>query len=318
MVSNGILTRIGNTPLIELSRFVPASSARIAVKPEYLNPSGSIKDRIALRMIEEAERQGRLRPGMNIIEASTGNTATALAFVGAAKGYKVTLHVPKNATSEERIRMCRAYGAEVVEVDIQDGDFLKASGVHGALAEFIPRKICYEKEQKDPENIWWARQFSSEYNVAAHQDTTAREILEQTSGKIDAFVAAIGTGGTLVGVAKALHDVDPSVRIVAVEPKESRTMKNGRLTVPVIEGYSGGILLQVTELADEVIAVEERDAVDMCHRLAEEEGLFCGVSSGANVLAALQVAQGLGPDKQVVTILPDSRDRYVFVERFTT
>lgn len=318
MLSSGILSRIGNTPLIKLSRLLPASSAGVAVKPEYLNPSGSIKDRIALRMVEEAERQGRLRPGMNIIEASTGNTATALAFVGATKGYRVTLYVPKNATSEERIRMCRAYGAEVIEVDIEHGGFLKESGVHGALVEFIPRKICHEKEQRDPEHIWWARQFSSQYNIAAHQDTTAQEILEQTSGKVDAFVAAIGTGGTLVGVAMALRNVDPSVKIIAVEPKESRTMRNGKLTVPVIEGYSGGILLQVAELADEVIAVGEKDAVGMCHRLAEEEGLFCGVSSGANVLAALQVAQGLGPDKQVVTILPDSRDRYTFVERFTT
>jgi cysteine synthase A len=268
-------------------------------------------------MIEDAEREGKLRPGMRIIEASTGNTATALAFVGAVKGYPVTLYVPDTAASEERIRICKSYGAQVVKVDTQDEEGLKQRGIHGAVAELIPRQVCLQEEQNDP-NTWWARQFSNPSNAVAHQETTAKEILEQTGGKVDAFVAAIGTGGTLVGVARALKAHNPAVKIVAVEPKNSRTIKNGRPNVPIIEGVSGGLLLQVAELADEVVAVSDDEAISMCHRLAQEEGLFCGISSGANVLVALRVARELGGGKRVVTVLVDSRDRYLFVERFTT
>jgi len=317
--SQVILGAIGNTPLVPLRRLCKESSARVMVKPEYLNPSGSIKDRIALRMIEDAERQGRLRPGMRIVEASSGNTAAALAFVGAVKGYKVTLYVP-TTTSEERIRICKAYGAEVISVDVDDPEALDRQGIHGALAEFVPRQVCLQEEQKDPTSTWWARQFSNPSNVAAHEEGTAVEILEETGGKVDAFVCAIGTAGTLVGVGRALRKHSPSVKIVAVEPEGSRTIKGGKPLVPVIEGLSGGILLRVVDegIANEVTSISEEEAISMCHRLAEEEGLFCGVSSGANVLAALRLAEQLGPGKQVVTILVDSRDRYIFVERFTT
>ncbi|MDQ7793301.1 MAG: cysteine synthase family protein [bacterium] len=314
-----VLDLIGNTPMVRLARLTDGVGAEVLVKLEYLNPSGSIKDRIALRMIDDAERSGRLRPGMRVVEASTGNTATALALVGAVKGYPVTLYVPGSAASEERLRICRSYGAEVVSVDVDGAAHAAGSkGVHGGIAELVPRQICRDEEARG--NTWWARQFSNPSNVAAHRETTGREILEQTGGRVDAFVAAVGTAGTLVGVAQAVRAANPSVRIVAVEPENSRSIKDGKLRVPVIEGISGGILREMFEqrVADQVVVADEAEAITTAYRLAREEGLFCGLSSGANVLAALRVARELGPGQRVVTVLVDSRDRYLFEQRLTT
>jgi len=321
-IANGVLELIGSTPMVRLTKVTEGIDSEVCAKLEYLNPSGSIKDRMALRMIEDAEKSGRLRPGMKIVEASTGNTATSLAMVGAVKGFSVAVYVPSSAASEERSRIITSFGAEVISVEIDDPDneFLKSKGIHGAIAEVIPRQVCLAEERLNPDRIWWARQFSNPANVAAHRETTGKEILEQTDGKVDAFVTALGTGGTLTGVAQSLRAHNPGVRIVAVEPKQSRTIKDGKLKIPIIDGVSGGIMLELSQkkIADEVIAVDEDDAIGMAHKLAEEEGLFCGLSSGGNVFAAIQVARTLGPGKRVVTLLVDHRDRYLFRERWTT
>lgn len=316
-----MLQLIGNTPMVRLNKAAGDVRADILVKLEYLNPSGSIKDRIALQMIEQAEREGRLRPGMEIVEASTGNTAAALALVGAVKGYPVRLFVPET-TSEERLKLLESYGARITPVELRLQDAPANAGLHGSVVEIVPRQRCLEEERKRPDKVWWARQFSSAGNSGAHTDTTAREIIEQTDGELDAFVAAVGTGGTVVGVARALRAHVPSARIVAVEPKNMAVIKDGKLTTPVVPGITGGLMLEMLEegLTDQVLQVDEREAIEMAHRLAEEEGLFCGLSSGANVVGALQVARELelGLGHRVVTLLVDSRDRYLFNETLTT
>jgi cysteine synthase A len=243
-----------------------------------------------------------------------------LAFVGAIKGYRVRLMVPGSAASEERLRIMRSYGAIVTEVDISgSGDDKSEGGLHGSVVEKTPRKVCLELEQSSS-NVWWARQFSNPSNVAAHAEGTGREILAQTGGRVDAFVAAIGTCGTVIGVAQALRERNPDVLIVAVEPRTSPAIKDGKLTVPIIENISGGLLAEMVEdkVADRIIHIDQGDAIEMAHRLAEEEGLFCGLSSGANVVAALQIAHELGQGKCVATVLADSRDRYLFTEKLTT
>ena len=319
-IADHMLSSIGHTPMVRLNRIARDVEAEVVVKVEYLNPSGSIKDRIALRMIEDAERAGTLRPGMEIVEASTGNTATALAFVGAIKGYRVHLFIPSIAASEERLRILKTYGAEVTPVDISgSGDDESTGGLHGSIVEKLPRQKCLELERSSPD-VWWARQFSNPSNVAAHAEGTGREILAQTDGKVDAFVAAIGTCGTLIGVAQALRAHNPAVRIVAVEPRTSPVVKDGKLTVPIIENISGGLLAEMVEekVAQRIIHVDQDEAIEMAHRLCEEEGLFCGLSSGANVVAALQVARELDRGQRVATVLVDSRDRYLFTEKLTT
>jgi cysteine synthase A len=323
-ITSSLLSLIGNTPMVRLNRVARDVEAEVLVKIEYLNPSGSIKDRIALRMIEDAERAGILRPGMEIVEGSTGNTATALAFVGAIKGYKVHLFIPTNAASEERLRIMKAYGAVVTLVDVPAGwsPGPSTGALHGSIVEKTPRQMCLDLE-KSRSDVWWARQFSNPSNVAAHADGTGKEILEQTGGKLDAFVAAIGTCGTLIGVAKTLRANDPGVRIVAVEPQDQPVIKDGKLVAEATDtniNIAGGLLKEMVDskVADRVIQVSQDDAIAMAHRLSEEEGFFCGLSSGANVFAALQIARELGKGHRVVTVLVDSRDRYLFKEKFTT
>jgi len=324
-VADHMLSFIGRTPLVRLNRVARDVEAEIVAKVEYLNPSGSIKDRIALRMIEDAEREGRLRAGMEIVEASTGNTATSLAFVGAVKGYRVRLFVPTHAASEERLRIMRAFGAVVVPIDVS-ADISAAPGakstgaLHGSIVEKTPRQRCLELEQSSSD-VWWARQFSNPSNAAAHADGTGREILEQTDGKVDAFVAAIGTCGTLIGVARALRARNPDVRVIAVEPRDQPAIKDGKLAAPVADpSISGGLLAEMVDqkVAERIIRVDQGEAIAMAHRLCEEEGLFCGLSAGANVVAALQIAREMKTGQRVATILADSRDRYLFEERLTT
>lgn len=241
-IADSVLELIGSTPMVRLKKVTKGIDAEVVAKLEYLNPSGSIKDRIALRMVEDAEKQGKLKPGMKIIEASTGNTATSLALVSAVKGYDVAVYIPSSANSDERTRIIKCYDAEVVPVEIDDphNEFLKSKGIHGSVAEVIPRQVCLHEETSNPNRIWWARQFNNPSNVAAHRETTGKEILEQTDGKVDAFVTAIGTAGTLTGVSQALRVHNPKVKIYAVEPKNSRTIKDGKLKIPIIEGISGG------------------------------------------------------------------------------
>jgi cysteine synthase A len=323
-IFNSVLELIGNTPMIKLNKIGKNINANILAKCEFMNPSGSIKDRIALWMIENAEKEGKLKPNGIIVESSTGNTGIALSFVGSVKGYKVKIFVPeewgpKGYRVDERIKVMKCFGAEVIKVPTRLKSILKATeGASGGVIELVGRKMCYEIELREPK-AWWARQVSNLYNVLAHKETTGKEILEQTEGKVDAWVASVGTGGTLLGVAEALKERIPNVKVFAVEPE----------TTPLIEWIKSGEINKILEelgipkwkgiieimlekgILDDVIKVSDRDARDMANRLACEEGLFCGISSGANVFAALKVAEKLGEGKNIVTVLVDRRDRYL-------
>lgn len=318
-VVDSVLEVIGNTPLLRLNQIAEQGNAEILAKLEFLNPSGSIKDRIAKFMIEAAENNGELSSGFTIVEASTGNTGTALAFVAAVKGYKMLIYGPKLTLSDERVRIMEAYGAEINPIDLDEDKNLPDASVHGGVIEIIPRKKCLELETKE-ERIWWARQFSNQYNVRAHRETTAKEILDQTNGELDAFVASVGTGGTLLGVAQVLKYHDPDIHIVGVEPASSPLLDVERRNIPIIKGITDGLILEIIDsgLVDEVIPVDDTTAIDMAHKLSEKEGLFCGISSGANVYASQLIAEKIGTGHRVVTVLPDSRDRYLFTEKYTT
>jgi cysteine synthase A len=313
--TNSILEKIGNTPLVKLNRVVhPVSN--VYVKAEYLNPSGSLKDRIAIEMICDAEIQGLLKPGYTLIEASTGNTGTALSFVGTYLGYNVEIYMPEGMT-RERIKIMENYGAKVHELKLETSG---EGSIAGAEVEIGTRLKCLEIE-KNNSDVWWARQFSNPANTRAHVKT-GREIIQQLGEPVDAFVASIGVGGTLYGVAKALREDYPDVLIVGLEPASAR--------YPISEGYtrvpgtddevSGGIIEEMMKsgIIDRVIKVSNDEAITMSDRLVREEGLFCGISSGANVLMARKIADELGADKNVVTVLPDHRDRYLSEKKYTT
>jgi cysteine synthase A len=318
-IASSALDLIGNTPLVRLNSVTDGLEAEVLAKLEYMNPSGSIKDRMALFMIENAEKRGELKPGYTILEASTGNTGIALSFVAAVKGYPMAVYMPKAVASEERKRMMRSYGARIELVGTEDLDSSLDPSVHGGVIEIVPRQKCLEVEGCTP-NTWWARQFSNSDNVAAHRETTGKEILEQTGGKVDAFLASIGTGGTLLGVAQTIKPACPSAEMIAVEPAGAPWIGRGKEAIPLIENITDGLLFDILDgdVADEIIWVTDDDAVQMARRLAREEGLFCGMSGGANVFAALQVAQRLGKGKTLVAILTDSRDRYLTTERYIT
>jgi cysteine synthase A len=303
--------------MVKLNRLVGEGLAEVYVKCEYLNPSGSLKDRIALEMIRDAKAEGKLKPDYNIIEASTGNTGTALSFVGGYLGYNVEIYMPTGMTPE-RIKLMEAYGAEVhqLKLEMVMGD----ESVAGAEVEIGTRLKCLELE-RTRSKTWWARQFSNPANVRAHLKT-GREILEQMGGDVDAFIASIGVGGTLYGVAKALKERLPKVRVVGVEPASANyPISEGHYRIPGFgDEVTGGIIQEMMEsgAVDEVVKVSNEDAIAMSDKLVREEGLFCGISSGANVYQALKVAKELGKGSRVVTVLPDSRDRYLSEKKYTT
>ena len=300
-VVESVIDLIGSTPLIKL--VLPKIAADVYAKLEYMNPGGSVKDRIAKQMIEAAERRGVIKPGDTIVEATSGNTGIGLSMVGAAKGYKVVIVMPGTASAERRCVM-RHYGARVILTP--PADF-----VEGALAK--------ARELAKRPGWWMPSQFENFDNVAAHMENTGKEILKQIpGGSVDAFVAGIGTGGTLMGVGRALRKVNPRVRIVAVEPVGSkssapeRVTKHLEITDHQVEGIGDGFIPQIvkTDLIDCWAQVSDEDAIETACCLARERGLFVGISSGANVYAATQIAKSLGKGKTVVTILPDSADRY--------
>lgn len=319
-IANNMLDLIGDIPLVRLNRIRPENGSEILVKPEFLNPSGSVKDRIALRMIEEAERNGELGPGKTIIEATTGNTGTALAFVATVKGYDFVAYSPAKVANKSRMGIMLAYGAtvETVDTDAMEAQAERDTSVHGGRVELAGRQICLDlTEERD--DVWWARQFAHEWNTGAHREWTAQEILEKTDGQLDAFVTSVGTGGTLLGVAQALKQHNQDIVVVGVEPAAS-PMMGAPDEYPIIPGISDGIIPEIWEsgLVDRQMFITDEEAIDMAHQMAEKEGAFCGMSSGANVLASLRLAEELGPGKRIVTILPDSRDRYLEVEKYTT
>ena len=300
LIADGVLDLIGNTPLVRLSRITPEGSAEVLGKMESLNPGGSVKDRIALAMIEAAEEQGLIKPGDTIVEPTSGNTGIGLAMVCAVKGYKLILTMPEDMSVERR-RLLTRYGAQLVLTPAIEG----MSGAVYAAQERVEKN----------KSFFMPQQFNNPANPDIHRRTTAREILAATEGRIDAFVAGVGTGGTITGVGEAIKKEHPDVLVVAVEPTKSPVLAGGKAGIHGIQGIGASFVPGVLnrDVYDELIAVKDEDAFAMTARLTREEGLLVGISSGANVWASLQVAKQLGAGKRVVTMLCDTGERYLSV-----
>jgi cysteine synthase A len=292
MLVNSVLEDIGNTPLIRLRRI---SSGNVFVKAEFLNPGGSIKDRVAKHIIESAEKEGKLTSGMTIIEATSGNTGIGLTLVGVQKGYQVVCVMPENM-SEERKKIIKALGGEIIFSPAEES-------LTGSL------KKMKELTGADPERYFVANQFANPHNSEIHYDQTAPEIWRDTNGEIDIFVAGVGSGGTIQGIGKFLKEKKSGVKIVAVEPKNSAALLGREPGLHQIQGIGDGFIPDVLDvnLVDMVFTVSDEEAVETTRRLSREEGLLVGTSSGANVFAALHMDNGRN---HVVTILPDRAERY--------
>jgi cysteine synthase len=294
MGTTRILETIGNTPLIHLGS---VGKGRVLAKAEYLNPGGSIKDRVAKHMIECALERGDLKPGGAIIEATSGNTGIGLAFVGTQMGHRVVLVMPENM-SEERKKVIAAFGGECHFTSADES-------LEGAL------RRAYDL-QKDLPGSWIAQQFENPDNPMAHYLTTGLEIWEQAEGRVDSFVAGVGSGGTLTGVGRFLKEQDPSIRIVAVEPKNVSALLGDEPGLHQIQGIGDGFVPTVLDkkMINHVVEVTDEDAVKMTRRLSREDGVLVGTSAGANMHAAIREATFLGQDARVVTVLPDRAERY--------
>lgn len=297
-IQSDITKLIGNTPIVRLNRLPETGSAAVLAKLEYFNPGGSVKDRIALAMIEDAESKGLLKKGGMIIEPTSGNTGIGLAMVSAAKGYKCVLTMPETM-SVERQKILKLLGAEIM---LTPG----AEGMTGAVKRA-------EKLNKDTPGSFMPQQFKNPANPEAHRKTTAKEILDATGGKIDAFVAGIGTGGTITGVGEVLKNFNKGIKIYGVEPSKSPVLSGGKPGAHKIQGIGAGFVPEVLDrgIIDGIIQVGDEDAMDISRRMAGEEGLFVGISSGAAVWAALKVAAKMGKDKTVLVLLPDTGERYL-------
>lgn len=296
-----ILEAVGNTPLVELQRLTGPEDARVIVKVEFLNPGGSIKSRPALAMIEAAEREGLLKPDSVIVEPTSGNQGIGLAMVGAVKGYKVRIVMPDSASIERR-KILENYGAEVILVKDQ-------GNIGEAMKECL--KVALAMRAADP-RVFVPQQFENPNNPKIHRETTAQEVLRQFDGPIHAFCSGIGTGGTLAGMGAALKAAYPDLKVVVAEPELAATLSGGLIGTHVQQGIGDGIIAPFLDLAliDEIVIVTDGQALATAKRLAKEEGLLCGISSGTNVYAALQLARKLGKGKTVLTILPDTAERY--------
>jgi cysteine synthase A len=294
---------IGRTPLVRLNRLSPTGGAAIYGKVEFFNPGGSVKDRICLNMIDEAERLGTLKPGGTIVEPTSGNTGIGLALVAAVRGYKLILVMPESM-SMERASLLSSYGAQLVLTPAWEG-------MKGSIREaesIIAQNPSY----------FMPDQFSNPANPAMHKRTTAIEILESLNGKIDAFVAAVGTGGTITGCGELFKERNPKVLVIAVEPSGSPVLSGGEPGPHKIQGIGAGFIPKVLNRAiiDRVMTVTDDEAYQTAKQLSKKEGLLVGISAGANVFAAQKVAQELGPGKNVVTILCDTGERYISIEKY--
>jgi cysteine synthase A len=285
---------IGGTPLVRLNRLSPPGSATIYGKVEFFNPGGSVKDRICLNMINEAERHGKLKPGGTIVEPTSGNTGIGLALIAAVRGYKLILVMPESM-SMERASLLSSYGAQLVLTPAWEG-------MKGSIRE--------------AESL--LMQNPSYFMPAMHRKTTAPEIWEALDGKIDAFVAAVGTGGTITGCGEVFKERNPNVKVIAVEPAGSPVLSGGEPGPHKIQGIGAGFIPQVLnrKILDRVIKVTDDEAYQTAKQLSKMEGLLVGISAGANVFAAQQIAQELGPGKNVVTILCDTGERYISIEKY--
>lgn len=304
-ITRDITELIGRTPLVKLQRLAGPDIASVLAKVESFNPGGSIKDRICLAMIEDAEKSGILKAGGTIVEPTSGNTGIGLAMISAARGYRCVLTMPETM-SVERVSILKAYGAEVV---LTPG----GEGMCGAV------KRAEELHVRTP-GSFMPQQFKNPANPEAHRRTTAVEILEQTRGQVDAFVAGVGTGGTITGVGEALKKHNPKTRIIAVEPRKSPVLSGGIAGSHKIQGIGAGFIPEVLNrsVIDQIIQVDDDEAYRTSRLLAREEGLFVGISSGAACWAALTVALEIGPGKNVVVILPDTGERYCSMEKCFT
>jgi cysteine synthase len=294
---------IGRTPLVRLNRLSPPGSATIYGKVEFFNPGGSVKDRICLNMVNEAERQGKLKPGGTIVEPTSGNTGIGLALIAAVRGYKLILVMPESM-SMERASLLSAYGAQLVLTPAWEG-------MKGSIREA-------ESLLTQNPSYFMPDQFSNPANPAMHKKTTAPEIWEAMDGKIDAFVAAVGTGGTITGCGEFFKEQKPQVKVVAVEPAGSPVLSGGDPGPHKIQGIGAGFIPQVLnrKILDRVIQVTDDEAYQTAKQLSKTEGLLVGISAGANVFAAQQIAQELGPGKNVVTVLCDTGERYISIEKY--
>jgi cysteine synthase A len=302
-IHDTILDAVGNTPLVKLHRVTNGIESEIMVKVEYYSPSGSLKDRILKRIIEQGEQRGELRPGMIILEATTGNTGISTAMVAAIKGYKALICMPAGM-SEERKKSVRAYGAEIIETPGAESD-----------ADLVLKKVD-EIKATDPQKYFIVGQFSNQENWKAHLHTTAPEIWEQTDGKLDAFIVSQGSGGTFTGVAKFLKGKESNAALFVIEPSECPILAKRQWGSHSIEGIGDGFVprnLDVS-LIDGVVLVSSDESIAMAKRLAREEGIFCGISSGCNVAGAIKLAKARPALKRIVTVINDNGQRYFSTE----
>ncbi len=294
---------IGGTPLVRLNRLTKPGGATIYAKVESFNPGGSIKDRICLNMIDEAERSGKLKPGGTIVEPTSGNTGIGLALVAAVRGYKLILVMPESM-SMERASLLSSYGAQLVLTAAWEG-------MKGSIKEA-------ESIVAQNPSYYMPDQFSNPANPAMHRKTTGPEILDALDGRVDAFVAAVGTGGTITGCGEVIRERNPAAKIVAVEPAGSPVLSGGDPGPHKIQGIGAGFVPKVLNrtLLDRVVTVTDDEAYQTAKLLAKKEGLLVGISAGANVFAAQKIAEELGPGKNVVTILCDTGERYISIEKY--
>lgn len=307
MICNTILDAIGNTPLIRLNRMPEEGSAEILVKMEALNAGGSIKTRTAFNMIEQAEKTGLIGPGTIIVEPTSGNQGIGLALVGAVKGYRTIIIMP-DSVSEERRKLVRHYGAEV--------RLIHDAGDIGECIEECLRTALKMKE-KCP-NVFVPQQFENPNNTMAHKKHTALEIMAQVAGPIHGFCSGIGTGGTITGIGEVLKAQYPDIEIWAVEPENAAILAGGTIGTHMQMGIGDGIIPEILNrnIYDDIYVVTDEEAISTAKRLAREEGLMVGISSGTNVAAAIKLAKKLGPGKTVVTVLPDTAERYFSTSLF--
>ncbi len=304
-VASGVFETIGRTPLVRLGN-IPYSEgikAKILVKLEYTNPTGSLKDRVYREMVTRAIERGELKPGMEILEASTGNAGIACSFVGTTLGYRVTIVMPAGM-SQERMKIIRAYGADIITTPGGESD-----------VDLCLKKI-EELKKTDPERYWEPGQFSNKDNVSAHYKTTGPEIWAQSEGRVDCFLASQGTGGTLTGVGRFLKKKNPRVALFAVEPSEAPILARRKWGTHKIEGIGDGFVPRNLDLAHltGIITTSSSESIQMARRLAKEEGIFCGISSGCNVIAAIKVAKKHPEYKTIVTMINDTGQRYFSTE----
>ena len=302
-IYNNAIDLIGSTPMVRINKIPGLTGGNVYAKMELFNPGGSIKDRICLSMIEAAEKAGRLHPGDTIIEPTSGNTGIGLALVAAVKGYKAILVMPESM-STERFGLLSSFGAEVVLTSAIDG-------MKGSIIEA-------ERLLKENPGYFMPDQFSNPANPEAHRKTTGPEIWDEMNGEVDAFVAAVGTGGTITGVGEVLKERNKNIRIVAVEPASSPVISGGSPGPHKIQGIGAGFIPSVLnrDIIDEIIPVTDDEAFETAKLLSKEEGLMVGISSGANVFAAMKVAKKLGAGKNVVTVLCDTGERYISIEKY--